>query len=103
MLVQETYFTRNYSSIDRGLFLSAQGLFTIGSVVNYYYLEPTIIKEQAVILSFIEFLGAFCMLLFQYRVKWLRGTIIMCVACIVSLFVFLNVLFLYIKTNTDLL
>ena len=103
MSFHNKYFTKKYSNMKRVLFLMAQGLFTIGSVVNYYYVESTIIKKREVILSFIEFLGAFCMLLFQYKVKWLRGTIIMCVACMVSALIFLDLLFLYIKTNTDLL
>jgi hypothetical protein len=103
MSFHDKYFTKKYGNVNRVLFLMAQVLFTIGSLVNYYYVEPTIIKKRELILSFIEFLGAFCMLLFQYKAKWLRGTIIMCVACMVSAFVFLDLLFLYIKKNTDLL
>jgi hypothetical protein len=86
--------------MNRFLFLIAQSLFTIGSLVNYYYLRPTIITERDVILSCIEFLGALCMLLFQYEAKWLQGTIIMSVAFSVSAIVFIDILFLYIKSKT---
>lgn len=96
----DKYFTKTYGSVNRMLFLAAQSLFTIGSVVNYYYLIPTIITERDVILSCIEFLGALCMLLFQYEAKWLRGTIIMSVAFSVSFIVFIDILFLYIKSKT---
>jgi len=100
MTSDRTYFTKKYGSMNRFLFLIAQSLFTLGSVVNYYYLRPTIITERDVILSCIEFLGALCMLLFQYEARWLRGTIIMSIAFSVSSIVFIDILFLYIKSKT---
>jgi len=90
------YFTRKFDRINIFLFACAQLLFTVGSLVNYYYTTPDNISLRTVIQSFIEFLGALCMCLFQYRAKWLRGTIVMCVALFVTTFVFLHFLFLYI-------
>jgi len=100
MTSDRTYFTKTYGRMNHILFLIAQSLFTIGSLVNYYYLIPTFITEKDVMLSCIEFLGALCMLLFQYEAKWLQGTIIMSIAFSVSSIVFIDILFLYIKSKT---
>ena len=100
MTSDRTYFTKKYGRMNHILFLIAQSLFTIGSLVNYYYLIPTFITEKDVMLSCIEFLGALCMLLFQYEAKWLQGTIIMSIAFSVSSIVFIDILFLYIKSKT---
>ena len=96
------YFTTKQDDTNRYLFFSAQGLFTLGSFVNYYYTEREKISMRELILSFVEFLGALCMCLFQYRAKWLRGTIVMCIALFVSAFVFFDFLLLYIKKETTL-
>lgn len=101
MKFKRDYFTTKYDTMNRYLFFSAQGLFTLGSIVNYYYIEPDKISMRGLILSFVEFLGALCMSLFQYRAKWLRGTIVMCVALLVSAFVFFDFLLLYIKRETN--
>ena len=96
MNIYRKYFIKKYDIISRLLFLCAQLLFTVGSIVNYYYTTPDNISLRTVILSFIDFLGALCMCLFQYRAKWLNGTIMMCIALFVSTFVFLDFLMLYI-------
>lgn len=96
MNIYKKYFTRKFDTINIILFACAQLLFTAGSLVNYYYTTPDNISLRTVIQSFIEFLGALCMCLFQYRAKWLRGTIVMCVALFVTTFVFLDFLILYI-------
>ena len=93
------YFTTKYDVENRYLFFAAQLLFSIGSLVNYYFIKIDNVNMKGLILSFIEFLGALCMAIFQYRAKWLRGTIIMCVALFVSAFVFLDFLFIYLRKH----
>jgi len=97
--MKKNYFTTKYDVENRYLFLAAQSLFSIGSLVNYYFMEKDAINLKGLILSFIEFLGALCMAIFQFRAKWLRGTIIMCVALGVSTFVFFDFLFVYIQRH----
>ena len=93
------YFTKQQDFNNRILFLTAQLLFTIGSLVNYYYIDPFAIKNINLIMLFDEFLGSLCMTLFQYRTHWFRGTIIMIVATSISAFVFLHVLLMYFKNK----
>ena len=98
-MFDSVYFTKKHDFENRMLFLTTQLLFTIGSLINYYYINPYEVKKISLIMLFNEFLGSLCMTLFQYRTHWFRGTLIMIVATSISALIFFHVLLMYFKNK----
>lgn len=94
-----TYFTKHHGKIDTILYLLSRVIFILLLLADYYYLNKTDVPLHKIFGLFAAFIGSLIMAIYQYRNKWFRGTLIMCISTIITASLLIRITLLYYENK----
>ena len=94
-----TYFNKHSSMFDTLLYLISRIIFIVILLADYYYINKSDIPLHKVYGLLGACIASLFMAIYQYRIKWLRGTLIMVISTIITASLLIRVSFLYYENK----